>query len=301
MRIRKVVLAEHQNFTITQRDLEILLALNRYRYLTTSQIHRLLFSENSTQQSARRRLRLFVKHKYIDRVSTFERLGEGKPEYAFYLTNKGGRYLQSETLEVSVWKKARQVKQMFLEHALDISEFRISLEKSLASQERFQLEEFTPDFQMKKTVARNVSKHRYVLYREVHHPTIQNRSYVVHPDALIELSASSNFEKERKLFFLEIDRGTESHEVIRDKLMGYHLFQEQNIQRNFGNFADFRVLFQAHSKRRETNIRNMLSDHVAKKMLWTTSKDRINEDTVLFEPVWINSEGEEKKIIVAGT
>ena len=34
-------------FQMTDRDIEILQALNRYRYLRTGQIHELLFGENS--------------------------------------------------------------------------------------------------------------------------------------------------------------------------------------------------------------------------------------------------------------
>ncbi len=44
-------------FVLTERDIEMLKVINRYRYLRTGQIKRLVFPDNASLQSTRRRLR----------------------------------------------------------------------------------------------------------------------------------------------------------------------------------------------------------------------------------------------------
>jgi len=81
-------------FQITDRDLEILRALNRYRYMRTGQVHQLLFSENGTQQSVRRRLRALFQNRYIARAQPYVQVGKPAPEIAYFLDRKGRQIMR---------------------------------------------------------------------------------------------------------------------------------------------------------------------------------------------------------------
>jgi hypothetical protein len=68
---------------LTERDLDILLALNRYRYLRTNQVKRLIFPDNSTLQSTRRRLRCLFHNGYVGVITPFAKAGQGSSESAY--------------------------------------------------------------------------------------------------------------------------------------------------------------------------------------------------------------------------
>ena len=284
------------SFQMTDRDLEILRALNRYRYMRTGQVHQLLFSENGTMQSARRRLRNLYHHRYIARAQPYVQVGKPAPEIAYFLDRKGREVLRSEGEIVRYWRKGTEVKYQFLEHAIAVSEFRLKLEKAVAAHDHLTLDRFIPDFQMRDEAERFVGKRRYLLYREAIHPALR-KSFVIHPDALINLSAERDGKAGSRMLCLEVDRGTQGLEKIRDKLTGYHLAREQGLFRQFGDFHDFVVLFQAPGPKRAQSIFEALSDHVAASMARVTSADDVSSESLLTEPIWKDMSGEMRRIV----
>ena len=63
-------------------------------------------------------------------------------------------------------------------------------------------------------------KHIYKLYSELKHP-VNKKNYIVYPDALIILQAKGQqHSKYRRLYFLEIDRGTMDLGRIQNKVIG---------------------------------------------------------------------------------
>lgn len=286
---------ERVSFSITDRDIEILQALNRYRYLRTGQIHDLLFGENGTQQSARRRLRNLYHHNYIARAQPFVKLGEPVPEIAYYLSNKGRDVLREHGEVVRFWRKASEVKYQFLEHALALSGFRVKLEKAVAMIDGASIGRFIPDFEMRDEAEKYVGKKRYLLYRELVHPA-NRKTYIVHPDALIELRYEKDGKSASRLVFVEIDQGTQSLERIRDKVTGYHLAKEQKLFQQYGGYLDFLLLFQAQSEKRCKNILESLVDHVAGGIVRAATASELSPQSILTEPVWRDIQGERKRL-----
>jgi len=282
---------------LTARDTDILLALNRYRYLTTSQIKDLLFSENADTQGARRRLKKLFHGKYVGRVSTFKRVDEGMPQIAYYLDRKGAKLLDETGHVPNLWRKSKQVKMQFLQHALDLSEFRIHLEKGLQTQDVVRLHTFIPDFRMRQASSRSVSKHRYELYMELQHP-VNRQSYVIYPDAVIVLEAEIDGRSFKRLYFLEIDRGTHGLEKIRDKVTGYNLYFKKDLHKKYGDFDDFKILFQTSSPKRANNIRNCLVDQERSESVWITDYEKVTDTSLLHTPIWQNIAGEPKQILI---
>lgn len=249
-------------------------------------------------QSARRRLRNLYHHRFIARAQPYVQVGKPAPEIAYYLDRKGRCVLRDEGMVVNYWRKGGEVKYQFLEHAVAVSEFRLCLEKAVAAQEHLTLDRFIPDFQMRDQAERYVGKKRYLLYREAEHPALR-KSFVIHPDALIILSAKRGGKAASRLIFLEVDRGTQGLERIRDKLTGYHLAREQGLFRQFGDFSDFLVLFQAPGDKRAASIFEALSDHIAAPIARVTPVQDVSAESVLIEPIWKDMSGEMRRITKA--
>lgn len=281
-----------RNFIFTDRDLLILKALNNYRYLKTSQIKRLVFADNSTLQSTRRRLRFLENHRFISKVTPFFQLGKGKPELAYFLDKTGVDYLTELGLSSKFWRKAKDVKHIFLEHALDLSDFRINLELALEQKSQVFLDTFIADFEMRAQSDKSLGKNRYKLYSKVLHP-INRESYVVYPDALIILSSGHH----KQLYYLEIDRGTEGLKQIRDKLIGYNLFYKKELFKKYGDFHGFKVLIQTSSPKRALNIRNTLLEQGGESMVLVTSVEQVSQDSVLTGHIWIDDNNQKKSLL----
>jgi hypothetical protein len=285
-------------FALTERDFAILEALNRFRFLRTSQIKHLLFSENKTVQSTHRRLKYLFHNKYVGRVTPYVQYGQGNTETAYFLDKKGIELLKENDIDIYPYSyhKPGQVRFKFLHHSLDISEFRVYLEIALKDHLVVELKRFVTDFEMRLHIGQAVGKKRYRLYDEIIHP-VNKQTYIVYPDALIIFTGKGEYQKFQRLFFLEIDRGTEGLTKIKDKVIGYNLYREQKIFTKYGKFPDFTVLFQTSSEKRAGNMRDYLTDVKGTELVWITDHTKVNEDTILQEKIWKNHELEMKSIV----
>lgn len=285
------------SFHLTDRDVDILHALNRYRYLRTGQVHELLFSDNATIQSARRRLRNLYHHGLIARAQPYVQVGKPAPEITYYLDRKGRNILREQGVEeVHLWRKGGEVKYHFLEHAIALSQFRIHLEKAVAAMDDVELELFIPEFQMRRAAEDYAGRKRYLLFREAFHP-VHQKNFVVHPDALIVLSRRVQGTKRHLMLCLEIDRGTEGMEKIRDKLTGYQLAKEQKLFRPIADIPSFFVLFQAPNERRASSIFHALVDHVGADITRVGSAQEVTAESILSASIWRDAEGKRKAIL----
>jgi hypothetical protein len=283
-------------FVLTDRDLEILRVVNRYRYLRTGQIKRLVFPDNTTEQSARRRLKYLFHNGYLGRVMPFVRIGEGSSETAYYLDRTGRAVLQQAGEEIAAYAAGGQVKHQFLDHALDVSEFRVHLELALSDHPSVEIHRFTADFEVKAHTTGAIGKKRYKLFDEVAHP-VTKESYVVYPDALIILKGKGSLEQFQRLYFVEIDRGTEGLNVIKDKIIGYSLYLKQNVFAKFGKFKGFVVLLQTNSKKRAENIRHFLTGVDGAELVWITDAGQVTQETIATAPIWQDHERKARAIL----
>ncbi len=286
------------SFVLTDRDLEIFRVVNRYRYLRTGQIKRLVFPGNTTEQSTRRRLKYLFHNGYLGRVMPFVRIGEGSSETAYYLDKSGRELLKQAGEEVGAYAFGGQVKHHFLDHALDISEFRVNLELALVDHPVAEVHRFTADFEVKAHTADAIGKRRYKLYDEVTHPATRE-PYVVYPDALIILKGKGKFEDYQRLYFLEIDRGTEGLNVIKDKITGYSLYLKQNVFVKFGKFKGFTVLLQTNSAKRAENIRHFLTGVDGSELVWISDAGQVKQETIATSPIWQDHELKMRAVLKA--
>jgi len=282
-------------FVITNRDLEILNALGRYRYLRTGQISKLVFPDNQSVQSARRRLKYLYHAGYVGRIQPLMQTGHGDGEMAYYLDKAGRALLDEDSLPNYSLKN--EVKPLFLRHALDVSEFRLNLELAVQALPKIALHRVISDFELKSHTEKAIGKRKYRLFDEVVDP-IGKRKITVHPDLMFIVTAEgNNDQKFSRLYFVEVDRGTEGLRVISDKLTGYHLYKRENVFKKFGKFDDFRVLIQTNSAKRAANIQTHASAFEDVMDIWTTHDDVVSENSILLELIWVTSQKRSVSIV----
>jgi len=274
------------SFCLTERDIEILKAVNRYRYMRTSQVWRLIFPDNKTTQAPTRRLKYLYHNGFLSRIQPLMRPGQGSGEMCYHLAREGEKLLQECDEKVRHYNKSGTAKHIFLQHALDLSEFRVNLELALKESQIARLHRFVCDFEIKEKTDSAIGKYRYKLYHECIHPLTRER-FVVYPDGLIVLHGVGKYEEFQTLYFLEIDRGTESLSRIRDKVIGYELYRQNNIFKKFGEFKRFKVLLQTNSKKRAENIRKHLIGQAGEDLIWVTYVDQVEEHTIVKAPIWV--------------
>ena len=279
---------ERVQFTLTDRDLEILRKLNQYRYLRTGQIKLLVFPENVTLQSTRRRVRYLYHHKFINRIQPLIRPGDNQTgETAYFLAQEGIKLLESVGETIIPYPHSDSRKHLFLHHALELSDFRIYLNQALDGHPKVELHRFVGDHELKSHLKSKKGNDRFRLYQKLTHP-VTNQDYHFHPDGLFILRGKGNLKDHQRLFFIEIDRGTESLDRIRNKVIGYNLFQKSSSFQKFGKFDDFKVLIQTHSDKRARNMREHLVDMHGSELIWITHRSVVNDATIAAEEIWLD-------------
>ncbi len=287
---------KHVAFVLTTRDLDILRALNRYRYLRTGQVQRLCFPNCRSIQSARRRLKYLFHNRYVGRITPYIQIGQGSCEVAYYLEKEGRKLLESQGETLSTFSSKHQVRPIFLQHALDVSEFRLCTEQALTHHPTIALRRFVADFELRHHTKNAVGKHRYRLYDEIQHPT-SRQNYTVYPDAMFILQGKDALAEHQRLYFVEIDRGTEALKVIRDKLIGYNLYHQHGTYQKFGRFNGFRLLFQTKSQKRLDNLMTLLDGFEGADLVWFTSYDTVTPQSLLSQPIWTDRKRQSQTIL----
>lgn len=283
-------------FRLTERDIDILKAVNRYRYLRTVQVQRLVFAENGSIQSARRRLRLLFHNGYLGRIHPFLQQGnkEQSADIAYYLGKVGQEALDELGETVFRYSKANQVRHKFLLHALDLSEFRLNLELALIGEARLALRRFIPYFDMKEGVTSVTGKNRYRLFDKIRDP-LTGRDIVIYPDAALILETVPGAKK--RLLFAEIDRGTEGLERIREKLFGYQLYMKNRVFAKYGSFDRFTVLFQTTSDRRALNMASLAQSMTLDFNLFVTGFENVSPESLLHGEIWMERDGNRRALL----
>jgi hypothetical protein len=303
--LNEAVANKPKAYVITPRDVHILKVLSKYRYLTTNDLKRLCFAANKNTLRTQQRLKLLTDVGLVDRMMQFHDDGRRKA-FCFFLSEFGYTYLQENGHDVPsyVSKRAGKVKYVFLQHTLDVVSFWITLELSLQRITDVEIVlTFIPDFEIRQDALLKESKQSIrtkdrELYQEVIAPHSKHK-FVVYPDALFTLTAKHGDEEQTKMFALEIDRGSETLETIRQKIIAYDLALKQGKLKKYGDVNDknFAVLVQTNSAKRASNLREGLIGTSGEHLVWITSVQEVTDDSLLLKPIWTDARGKRKAIL----
>lgn len=274
---------------LTERDTDVVVSIYKYRYLTSSQVATLHFP---SQQTANRRLRSLVEQGYVAYFTV------PNIEERIYRLSPEGAKLVADMLGLAVddllWSKGTSAPKdyYFMRHFTAVSDFRIMLTKACEGSD-VELLGFIPEYYGKQHASGRVTKYiKDVVFdvRNVH----ERISHT--PDAVFALSKSGK----PALFFLEMDRGTESlsnpeRGVLKAIRFYKGLAQSGTFKgygEDFGNvqFSVFRLLFVTKSARRIQNLRATIEELSSEnrklhRFFWLTEARVLQESTV-FDPIW---------------
>jgi hypothetical protein len=257
-------------FVLTARDVEILEAIHRYRYLEARHVRALI---GGSDQQITRRLQGLFHNCYLGRYARRERmrleLDPGAPLIAYGLELKGARALERHRADHAVggetvpepvrWKKEYTRRtEWFLEHSLMVAEFRCVLELALAA--------------MPETTLLAWHQGKDAWFR-VEMPGDPRRLARIAPDAYFVLRQRDQL----KHFFLEADRSTEERRRLLRRLRAYwwHL-QDQRFAGAQGGRPRVGVLFVTTSEKRLQGLMSTLqamakpnrANHGGKGLFW---------------------------------
>jgi hypothetical protein len=256
---------------VTERDIQVLLDVYKYRYLSVSQIQRLHFP---SLQTTYRRLRALSNLGYL--------VGFHAPtmtEHLYYLGPQGGSEVAAALgiePEALKWKDiSRPPKDYyFLRHFLKATDFRINLTAACQDGE-LSLLGFIPEYHGQRTENGGLAKYIKDFVCDVR----DGREQINHtPDAVFALQKHGT----PALFFLEIDRGTEViTDAERGVLKACRFYLNYLLSGNYSRyvadfgvqaFRGFRALLVTTSEQRVTNIRSAVAalpfEDKAKRFIW---------------------------------
>lgn len=298
---RRAQRREERPGLLMERDLEVLVQVYKFRYMSPSQVQALLFP---SRQTTLRRLRYLTDNGYLSRFRV-----PGIEEFLFCLEKKGAEVV-AEKLLVPVsellWSAKTKAPRdpWFMRHFLLTGWFRIRLMDELEGIPGIKLLGFIPEYIGEAQEGGGVKKY---LRDVVTDQASSQRSKITHtPDAVFALgrkgektaSAPDRLEasKEGALFFLEIDRGTEAianpeKGVLKTlryylSLMGSDHYQRYARDFEVPPFQGFRVLFLTTTRERIENIRTVggkfpWTPEKAKRFIWLAPREVLEKGEVL--------------------
>ncbi len=101
----------------------------------------------------------------------------------------------------------------------------------------------------------------------------------------------------KRIYYVEVDRGTESTSVIQNKLIAYNLYYKSASEyfTQFGN--TMKILFVCHKASRAETINKTLKVLEGSQYVWVSSGDQVNQESVLGQEIWTDIEGNKKAIL----
>lgn len=266
---------------LTARDCRLLESIADCRYLTVAQIERLHFP---SEQTTARRLRALTRAGY---VTSFRVPGL---EERFVSITEAGSKLVRETLgrEVKVPRR-RPSDAYFLRHFCALNDLRIAFEAACENGD-IRLVRFIPEYDGEVSADGTPRK---VLQDAVD----WDRQGITHtPDGIAVLECCGR----AALFFIEVDRGTETLSDAErgvSKMFRFYLaylasegYQRYATMLRLPPFKAFRVLLTTTSETRLQNMRALAGElrfqpaH-AKRFIWLATQASVTEKTIL-GPVW---------------
>ena len=260
---------------LTDRDIEILLALEKHRFLTTD--HLMALTQSVSKQGMNKRLRRLYDAKYLDRPrAQMHAMAYADKRPMIYALGNAGAELLSNRFQMRLpdiyWtEKNRRVKEKFVEHTLGVADFMVAME--IACKEAGNIRMISrEDILASAPEATRRKRHPFRWLTRVH----WNNEWVeisIVPDAVFGLHYTDKPEgKNKAYFFVEIDRGTMpilrrdiSQSSFARKLHSYSDTFERKLHTELFGIRNFRVLTVTTSAERIGTMQAAFKAEIASK------------------------------------
>lgn len=295
---------------MTERDVEILRQLARFRFLSSTQIHRLV---GGSAQQVLRRLRAGYDHGHIERpraqVAEFAHFhDDGNRPLAYALATRGARVLANHgygAIDRLDWTtKNSRATSDFLAHTLETADVMIGFEIACRDESTPRLVDHHAllPYLPESTRTDDDPFRLDVSVRHAGHDV----GIAVIPDRLFSLFVDTS---SRLNFGLELDRGTmdiRSKQLVgkssfRRKLLGYWQAYRDQVHTERWGFKAFRVLTVTTSDARIKTMmevqREIVGAQGSNMFLFTTlERYRVHSP---FDSIWLSGKGETVSLLPA--
>ena len=278
-------------FRITERDVAMLQAIARFRFLQSNQVRRIV---GGSERGVQNRLRLLAAHAYLVRLSS----AVTEP-FAFGLTNKAARLLADHAPYINPrldWRAKNDTTRYFLTHTLAVAETMLHFDCA-AHDGVFRLvdqHDLLPDLPERTRGAHDP----FCLRVTIRHRD-QALTIPVVPDRLFALAYPDNTIHH---FALELDRGTMDiwanrlvgKTSVRRKLIGYFHSRAQKRFAETWGFKSFRVLTVTTSDSRIDSMlqaQRRVAPQCPPGLFLYSTADRIAQHGAL-GPAWVTSKSD---------
>lgn len=246
-------------FQLTGRDIEIIQNIGEYRFLRSTQISQLL---GASHKKICERLSRLYHAGFLDRPRAqieYHRKGGGSRTIVYAISNRGAGLLQEfrgrDHRQYDWQSKNRDAGRVFLNHALAISEFRVSLRVALKQRTGLTLLDGDALLATFPATARHAVNPLIWKVRVINEGVAD---ISVIPDYAFLLRGSDG---KQRCYLVEIDRGTMPIErasldrtSVRRKLFAYETARQQQLHRKLFGWKNFRVLIITENKDRVATI-----------------------------------------------
>ena len=208
------MMPENATITIGEPDAAILIALNRFHYLTAAQASRLLYPNlKDNNRYATRRLKRLVDAGYVLRLRDLPKPMYGSPPHVFTLARLGREYLNRFGIETPSYFRPSEegdkaFNRPFMHHTLSAIDVLIAAEL-LCKKYPVTLEQLINERELKRRAE------RVIVPRAPHSPSDESRVVAVIPDGWFQLVVGTQAPVS---IALELDRGTEEQKFWRRKV-----------------------------------------------------------------------------------
>jgi Replication-relaxation len=230
----------------TSRDLDILVAIYRFRFLTRQLIEWTFFSNEDSDFDGRsslaaRRLQALHQAAYVQRLVLPMLPGTGRSPLVYALNSRGADAVASrlgiDRDDVDWQPRHNRATAFFMEHTLAIARLWAALASGLRGSE----------VTMKRWIGEGELRRRQTRVYDYH----GGRWLPVRPDGYFELGWPDG---RSKCFFVEVDMGTETNSRFARKMRAYDRYQRDGYDRDFG-LPWFNVVVVTSGAKRLDNLR----------------------------------------------
>jgi len=261
---------------MTERDIELVRAVSKYRYLYVEQYFWLF--PNDSQRGLLNRLRYLYHNRYLNRVLQVDALSR---KIIYAMTEKGARLLAEHDnvpREDIPWQRhLNQVSMSHIQHLLAVNDVVISLESALADmQEKHKIEQY-------KVIPGDADLHK-ITVTFLNRDGARYKSSVI-PDAVVGIVFPSG---EFGLFFVEVDRATMTINRWESKVAVYHDYSRSPELRDRFKTSWFIVLTVTTSDKRILSLAERTVALGGKRAFWYTTGDKIEPESIL-NRIWLRA------------
>lgn len=267
---------------LQERDFDILLGLFECRIMSLRHVCDLFF-DGKTEAGKKRIQKLKAAGFVRERP---RRIGDPSvlqlTTKAFTALQRSGRLDSFPQIGLAAMEKRAQVSDLTIRHELEVMDVRTAFFSALRASPNLKIAEFSTWPVLYQFTAQHVSA------------THGRRELLVKPDGFVRIHEHDGEGVYEHLFFLEVDRSTETQEIVAQKAGCYlNFYQTGGMAERFGGSKEdfrqfpFRVLMVFRNEERRNNAAERLLQHTPpiQSLVWLCTMEDLVDDP--FDSIWL--------------